>query len=55
MLPKFDTNYKPTFQKTQRIQSKANIHTHTQTNDIKAQQKSNYWKPVTVKINLKTK
>lgn len=42
MLPKFDTNYKPTFQKTQRIQSKANIYTHTQTNDIKAQQKSNY-------------
>lgn len=52
MLPKFDTNYKPTFQKTQRPQS--NINTHTKKTTLR----HNKIKPLKTghkKISLNTK
>lgn len=52
MLPKFDTNYKPTFQKNSKI-SKQDKHTH-QKDYIKAQ-KIKLLKTGHKKINLNTK
>lgn len=50
MLPEIDSNYKPTFQKTQKTQRKKNTHKKSTSRDRKIK----LFKPGNNKINLKT-